>query len=82
VTLLAFLKLQRETIEGPIPSSLKDVKEVPGSMRIAMVTLAVICFLVGPGVVWFRNWIIDPAAGSLVAEVSGYIARFLPGAVP
>jgi multicomponent Na+:H+ antiporter subunit D len=82
VTLIGFLKLQRHTIEGPVPPSLQNVTEVPGSMRWAMVTLAAICFLAGPGVVWFREWIIDPAAGSLVAEVTGYVLKFLPAARP
>lgn len=82
VTLLAFLKLQRQTIEGPVPSSLQNVIEVPGSMRVAMIALAAICFLAGPGVVWFREWIVDPAAGSLVGEVTGYVLKFLPGTVP
>jgi multicomponent Na+:H+ antiporter subunit D len=78
VTLVAFLKLQRRTIEGPLPSSLATVVEVPHSMRVALIILAAVALLAGPGVVWFREWIVDPAAESLTAEVSGYVSLFLP----
>lgn len=79
LTLLAFLRVQRQALEGDLPEKLAATREVPARMRIAMVTLAVVSLIGGPLVVWLREWLFGPATEALVAEVSAYVTRFLPG---
>jgi len=48
LTLVSFVKVQRYVIGGELPERHENVREVPVSMCIAMVTLAIVC--VGAGV--------------------------------
>ncbi len=82
VTLLAFVKVQRHVLEGELPDHLATTREVPGTMRFAMVFLAIISLVSGPLVVWLRSWLLDPAAASLLVKASGYAALFGPRGVP
>ncbi|RKY33322.1 MAG: NADH/ubiquinone/plastoquinone (complex I), partial [Candidatus Omnitrophota bacterium] len=45
LTLASFMKVQKYAFFGK--SSLKDIKEVPGIMRLSMIILAVICLMGG-----------------------------------
>lgn len=47
LTLVSFVKVQRYVIAGELPSGLAAVREVPASMCVAMVALAVVCLGAG-----------------------------------
>ncbi len=47
LTLASFLKVQKYAFFGPLNPKLEHVKEVPFSMRISMIILAIFCILMG-----------------------------------
>ncbi len=65
---------------GPVLPKYKDVREVPKSMVISMITLAVLVVLFGlfPGLV--REWLTDPAANALINQ--GAYINGVMGVVP
>ena len=67
VTLISFLKVLRYAFLGKLPETLREVRESPAIMSVALVILAILCtgmgLLLVPGV---REVILDPAVGALV----------------
>jgi multicomponent Na+:H+ antiporter subunit D len=80
LTLIAFLRLQKLTLEGE-PKSMPtiSIEPVPYTMRSAMIMLAILCILVGPALPWLRSWLFDPAIRSLMEAAAGYAAHLLSG---
>jgi multicomponent Na+:H+ antiporter subunit D len=77
-TLIMYLKVQRYAFLGELPENLQRVQENGGSMRVAMVSLACLCVLMGllvlvPGL---RDAILEPAVKVLTNgfEYSALIA--------
>ncbi|MBA7553417.1 Na(+)/H(+) antiporter subunit D [subsurface metagenome] len=66
VTLISFLKVLRYAFLGKLPETLREVRESPAIMSVALVILAILCagmgLLLVPGV---REVILDPAVGAL-----------------
>jgi multicomponent Na+:H+ antiporter subunit D len=62
-TLIMYLKVQRYVFLGELPDNLQNVKENTGSMLVAMVFLACLCFLMGLLVLMpdLKAGILDPA---------------------
>ncbi len=73
ITLSSFTKVQRYVYFGKLKETLKNVREVPLSMKTAMVLLAVCCVLMGmlilPGP---KEILLTPAANALLAGKEGY----------
>jgi multicomponent Na+:H+ antiporter subunit D len=47
LTLASFMKVQRYAFFGPLNEKWKEIKEVPGFMRLSMIILAVLCIVMG-----------------------------------
>jgi len=47
LTLASFMKVQRYAFFGPLNEKWKEIKEVPGFMRLAMIISAVLCIVMG-----------------------------------
>jgi multicomponent Na+:H+ antiporter subunit D len=47
LTLASFMKVQKFAFLGELKDKFKDIKEVPATMRLSMITLAVICTVSG-----------------------------------
>ncbi|HOD83575.1 MAG: Na(+)/H(+) antiporter subunit D [Planctomycetes bacterium ADurb.Bin126] len=73
VTLLSFVKVQRYALEGQPSASAAAAHEAPFSMGLAMVVLAVICLLAGPGMMVLRDWLFEPAGRVLMAGSAALI---------
>ncbi len=62
ITIAYYMKLQRDVFFGPLKEGMKNVKEVPGFMRLSMIVLAVLS--VGMGLLLLpqlRNVVLTPA---------------------
>jgi multicomponent Na+:H+ antiporter subunit D len=66
VTLASFLKVQKYAFIRKLEELSPNIKEVPVFMKTAMVTLAILCVVVGLSFVPFIDNIIKPAAGVLL----------------
>lgn len=75
VTLISFLKVQRYIFLGELPRRLVDIKENTGTMLVAMVSLAVLCTVMGCLylVPELREGILTPAVSTLIGGFD-YIA--------
>jgi formate hydrogenlyase subunit 3/multisubunit Na+/H+ antiporter MnhD subunit len=62
-TLIVYLKVQRYAFLGELPENLQRVQENGGSMRVAMVSLACLCVLMGSLLLVpaLRDTILEPA---------------------
>jgi multicomponent Na+:H+ antiporter subunit D len=47
LTLASFMKVQKYAFQGPLNKKLQEIKEVPLSMKLSMLVLAVICVFAG-----------------------------------
>jgi multicomponent Na+:H+ antiporter subunit D len=79
VTLVSFLKVLRYAFLGSLPERLREVKESPLAMSLAMVALAVLCAGMGLLLVGgLRGQFLEPAVNALTAGL-GYAAAVFPG---
>jgi len=70
-TLIMYLKVQRYVFLGELPDRLQNTKESRGSMLVAMVFLACLCFLMGLLLVpALRSAVLQPAVEALTQGVS------------
>jgi multicomponent Na+:H+ antiporter subunit D len=69
LTLLSFIKVQRYVLGGEPSEAVELAREVPASMCVAMIALAVVCLGAGVLVPFFREALIDPACQALLAGV-------------
>ena len=67
MTLLSFIKVQRYVLGGEPSEAVAPAREVPASMCVAMVLLAVVCAGAGLLVPLFRESLLDPACRALLA---------------
>jgi multicomponent Na+:H+ antiporter subunit D len=78
VTLISFLKVLRYAFLGNLPERLRDVKESPFAMSLAMVVLAVMCAGMGLLLVGgLRGELLEPAVRALSMGL-GYAVGILP----
>ncbi len=79
VTLISFLKVLRYAFLGTLSEALRQVREAPALMSVALVMLAVLCAGMGllliPGA---RQLVLDPAVASL-SQGLGYARSALAG---
>jgi multicomponent Na+:H+ antiporter subunit D len=78
LTLIMYLKVQRYVFLGELPQNLRNTKEEPGPMQVAMVFLACLCILMGllllvPGL---KAVILEPAVDVLMGGLS-YAGRVI-----
>jgi multicomponent Na+:H+ antiporter subunit D len=66
LTLAYFLKIQRKAFFSQLPAALVNVKESPFLMCLAMVIMALVCLGLGLGVDYVMDFLIKPAANSLL----------------
>ncbi len=79
VTLLAFIKVQRYLVEGEPPDRLRDVRESPAPMLLAMGVLAVLCVLLGVCLTLYSPFVLQPATESLLGQMAGYALSVFGG---
>jgi multicomponent Na+:H+ antiporter subunit D len=72
MTLAYFVKLGQSVFFGSMPEDMKDVKDIPWSMRIPMTVLAVMCILGGTFWNFISDKIIEPVAYSIY-NIAGYM---------
>lgn len=77
LTLSSFLKVQKYGFFDELKKGLENVKESPWLMGSSMITLALLCFLIGVGFPWFISYVINPAVAA-VANGTGY-GRMIAG---
>lgn len=86
LTLAYFLKVQRYAFFGKIKESLANIKEVPASMCISLIALALLCLIIGLDAFriiqgmdasWFIRVMIEPAKEVLV-NGTNYVKTVLP----
>ena len=72
MTLASFVKVGQSVFFGSLPDNLKEVKEIPLSMKIPMTILAVICIITGimPNIV--SRYLIEPASYAIY-NIGNYI---------
>jgi len=81
MTLLSFIKVQRYALEGSPPEAIRSINDAPAPMRVAMVTLAVACVLLGVLVPLHQDWLISPAVRALT-EGQAYAQKYQPSLPP
>lgn len=70
ITLAYYAKLQKEAFFGPLREQWKEVKEVPGFMRVSMIILALLCIGMGLLLVpQIRDVVLAPAVEVLTRGV-------------
>lgn len=78
LTLASFAKVQKYGFFEKLPPRLKEVKESPWPMGLAMIVLAALCLLVGVFFAYVINFLINPAVIAL-ANGLGYGRLVLGG---
>lgn len=61
VTMIYTIKAQKMVFFSPLPEKLNAIREVPKSMWIALVVLAVVCIALGLACPWFITNLVEPA---------------------
>jgi len=78
LTLSSFMKIQKYVFFGKLPARLRNTKESPWFMGTSMLTLALLCLVIGLLFPIFVSLIISPAVMS-VAAGTGYAQLVLGG---
>lgn len=76
MTLASFIKVTQAVFFGQLPANLKDVKEVPLTMRIPMWIMSALCVLSGVFYNAVKKYLLAPAA-SAAFNVSSYIDKMM-----
>jgi multicomponent Na+:H+ antiporter subunit D len=71
LTLAYFLKVQKYAFFEKLPDKLVDIREVPWSMRLPMVLLALLCLAIGLVFPLMVNVFINPAVAAVTAYLGG-----------
>ncbi|MFC1683195.1 complex I subunit 5 family protein [Candidatus Zixiibacteriota bacterium] len=74
LTILYFMRVQRNLFFGDLPAKLAKIKEVPYLMRISLVVLAVMCLAMGLLYPLLSGTILNPARDVLL-EGTAYVQR-------
>jgi multicomponent Na+:H+ antiporter subunit D len=74
LTILYFMRVQRNLFFGDVPAKLAKIKEVPYLMRISLVVLAVMCLAMGLFYPYLSTTILDPAKEALL-EGTAYVHK-------
>jgi multicomponent Na+:H+ antiporter subunit D len=78
LTLMTFVKVQREAIQGEPTEKVASAREVPAGMLLPMVALATLCLVVGAAAFFytpFRDALFTPARDVMVGGLD-YIRAF------
>jgi len=85
LTLVSFIKVQRYVIGGELPTRHAAVREVPASMGLAMVLLAIVCIGAGVLAPWLISTqgvpLLDQARDAVLAGPD-YVTTVLGGTLP
>ena len=60
------IKAQKMAFFGALPEKLNSIREVPKSMWIALVVMAVVCIALGLACPWFITNLVEPARDVLL----------------
>jgi len=74
LTILYFMRVQRNLFFGDLPAKLSKIKEVPYLMRISLVVLAIMCLAMGLLYPLLSGTILNPARDVLL-EGTAYVQR-------
>jgi len=74
LTILYFMRVQRNLFFGDVPAGLSKTKEVPYLMRVSLVVLALMCLAMGLFYPYLSGAILDPARDALL-EGTAYIQK-------
>ena len=74
LTILYFMKVQRNLFFGDLPAKLSKITEVPALMRISLVVLAIMCLAMGLLYPLLSGTILDPAR-DVILEGTAYIDK-------
>jgi multicomponent Na+:H+ antiporter subunit D len=78
LTILYFMRVQRNLFFGDLPAKLAKISEVPYLMRISLVVLAMMCLAMGLLYPVLSRTILDPARDVLL-EGTAYVQRVFGG---
>ena len=78
LTLVSFIKVQKYSLFGKLPESLKELKEAPALMGVALVLLAICCASFGLLYPVLKPWILGPAVDVLL-KTGDYVQLVLGG---
>ena len=62
ITLVYFVKLQKNTVFGDLPDRLKAIKEAPFAMTFPLVILAILCIALGVAYPFFQHQLVSAAS--------------------
>jgi multicomponent Na+:H+ antiporter subunit D len=74
LTILYFMKVQRNLFFGDLPAKLAKIVEVPSLMRISLVVLAIMCLAMGLLYPLLSGTILDPARDAIM-EGTAYVNK-------
>ena len=74
LTILYFMRVQRNLFFGDVPAGLSKVKEVPYLMRLSLVVLALMCLAMGLFYPYLSGAVLAPARDALL-EGSTYVQK-------
>ena len=78
MTMLSFIKVQRYIVDGEDSPTVARAREVPATMCIAMIVLAVLCVAVGVLFPFLREALFE-GTDSMMRETPQLLTRFIPG---
>jgi multicomponent Na+:H+ antiporter subunit D len=70
ITLLYFIKLQKEAIFGSLPEALSKIREAPLAMTLPLVILAVLCIAMGVGYPLVNETMLQAAKDTLLDKMA------------
>ncbi len=72
LTILYFMKVQRNLFFGDLPDALSTISEVPALMRVSLVVLAIMCLAMGLLYPFLAGAVLDPAR-DVILEGTAYV---------
>ncbi len=78
ITLIYFVKLQREALFGKVPQALAKVKEAPFAMTLPLVVLALLCIVLGIVYPMVEHQLLEAAKDTLLDKIA-FIELILGG---
>jgi len=76
MTLASFIKVTQAVFFGQLPANLREVKEVPLSMRVPMWIMSALCVLAGVFYSFIEKYVLNPAANAAF-NVTNYIDKMM-----
>ncbi|MCD6595531.1 NADH/ubiquinone/plastoquinone (complex I) [bacterium] len=78
LTLASFTKVMRFSLLGPLPDIYKKLHDAPFTMLFSLVTLSILCFVIGIFYPFFMDSLFNPAAAAILDQTK-YISMIIGG---